>query len=383
MLQLFSVSCSSDEPDKTDNRETIALSQIEVEQINAYNELAFNLLSFYNDKNIKNGENNTNLIIAPYSMSLSLSMAANYLTGDDLKRIEKILRYKSLTDINNLNKKILNFLPKSDTAVTLAIANSVWNNPVSKYSTDELKSVIKEFYDAPVFDVNIGTYAGMTELNSWCSKATQGLIPNFLDEPVDCELMFINSNYFHGEWTNKCDKSKTAPHPIKDANGTNKVVSTMDMELYTKVAFSSNFNMVSLPFGNKNFYINLILPNEEISVGEIIESLDEIKWNELIANSKDAQIDIRIPKLKISYKANFADYINNVKIDNTTAKSSDLTTIFANQITNIEINEDDMSSSAVSRVNMPLQFNFNKPFIFLITENQTGAIMFAGIIKNP
>lgn len=383
-------SCSSDEPkDETVVPVKIELSRADKEQLQNNNDLTFNLLSFCNTVDIKNGKNNEDIVIAPYSMSTSLSMAANCLSGDDLRQIEKMLGFKNLQDINNLNKKLLSFLAYNDPKITLSIANSMWSKPGSIFCTEKLKSTIKDYYYAPTFEADLSTNEGMDNLNSWCSKATNGLIPNFLEEPVDVEIMMINTNYFHGEWTEKFDKTQTKPCPFTDATGTKRVVSTMNNELIAKVAFSENFKMVSLPYGNKNFNMNLILPEDNISVEEIINSLNGNQWYELISKSENKLVAISLPKFKFDYRADFLNYVSDVKIDNPTGESSPLKISFANQAVSIETNEDGTTSTVVSgtglipTTDIPIQFVFNKPFLFIINEINTDAILFAGVVKNP
>ena len=53
----------------------------------------------------------------------------------------------------------------------------------------------------------------------------------------------------------------------------------------------------------------------------------------------------------------------------------------------IEVNEKGSEAAATTAVvmtkSMPLQFIANKPFIFLIRDNQSGSILFLGSVSNP
>lgn len=391
LVQLTLVGCSSEEPSdgKGDGGVSIELSRTDEELVKESNGLSFRLLAFRNEQDVDKGENNGNMVIAPYSFSTALSMAANALADDELARVKKVLGFKSIGGLNGMNQKLLSLLPKVDPKVTLKIANSVWVKPGSIFYTEGLKNTMYNFYNAPTYNVDLGNDTGVNELNNWCSNATDGLISKFLESPVSMEMMMVNANYFHGQWTNKFEKEKTKIRVFTDGDGMRKNVKSMWASYSAKVAINSQMEMVSLPYGNEAFNMNLILPNDGVSVADVLAGLDADEWERLMNSEASAKVEIYLPKFKISTSSDFMSYLKKIEIDNPTGNAGSLAIGFAQQAVTIETDEDGTTAAVVSGVGLdpimlpPRVFDFNKPFVFVINEKQTGVVLFAGIVKNP
>lgn len=90
-------------------------------------------------------------------------------------------------------------------------------------------------------------------------------------------------------------------------------------------------------------------------------------------------VQIYLPRFKISTSSDFLNYLRGVEIDNPTGNSGALGMGFAQQAVTIETDEDGTTAAVVSGVGLeptmvlPQIFDFNKPFVFVINEKQTGS----------
>lgn len=390
LLALFAAffaysSCSSDEPN---DKLQIDLTAAETDIMNTYNDLAFKLLDFRNNNEV---DNNSNIAIAPYSLTVSLSMASNYAQGDDFERLKKMLGFNQIDDLNTLNNKLLHSLPYTDSKVTLSISNSAWIHPdFVRYFPESFESTLSDSYNAPTYKTDLSSTGGINSLNQWCSNATNGLISQFFNEPVGLKMLVLNANYFHGEWKNKFDESETAPRAFTCGDGSKRQIKTMHASLNAEALFTPELSMLSLPYGNGSFKMNFILPAENSSINEMLKDLNGNNWKKMLANkSYYYNIKISIPKFKLNYTADFLDLFQSTEIENQTGASGAMPISFVKQMVYIETDEKGTTAAVVSgtgsepTANPDLVFNVDRPFIFIIDEAQTGSILFAGIIRNP
>lgn len=120
-----------------------------------------------------------NLCISPYSLFVSLSMAANGDNGatrDELLRILSAGKCNEPDILNSYNRTLLEYLPSVDNLTACRIVNSVWYNP--KYSiVPDFAETAMESYHASVFAESPAGKEGMERINDWVASNTGGLMP--------------------------------------------------------------------------------------------------------------------------------------------------------------------------------------------------------------
>ncbi|MCL1868401.1 MAG: serpin family protein, partial [Paludibacter sp.] len=156
-----------------------------------------------------------------------------------------------------------------------------------------------------------------------------------------------------------------------------------------------------IPYGNGAFTMNFVLPKSDKTFTEMLTALNAPNyWNNCL-NSRYLMpsFDVYIPKFKVRYDTDnklipiLTELGMGIAFDRYAANFSGISNIptfigLIKQKTYIDVNEQGTEAAAftvVGNVNtsLPPMFMANRPFLFVIQEESTGAVLFMGKINNP
>ncbi|MBQ4460641.1 MAG: serpin family protein [Bacteroidaceae bacterium] len=366
---------------------------------NSTSEMAFTLF----DKVNSLAEPNENFTISPLSLSETLAMVASGAEGETRNELNKFLGFEKMSqdDVNGAFKALNSWLPICDRRTTLNIANSMWFDegfPV----LDSYKKTNSNYFDAETKVVDLQTEKTMNDINSWCSKNTRGCIPKILDEPFDgdCVMALINALYFKGQWAIKFDKSKTSKKTFTSANGAESLVDMMYMNgkafLY---AAADNYSMAEFPYGNGEFCMDVILPDEGVALDDCLKKLTYSEFNKLLTRRSSEELVLSMPRMELKYDIELNKVLEDLGVKrifaseeaelNGISSHSDLYVSLVKQFSYIKVDEEGTEAAAVTEavikvdsagpdVSTPIEFNMNRPFAYIIRDTQTGTILFMG-----
>ena len=352
-------------------------------------------------------EKNENTTVSPLSVSLALAMAYNGAQGETKIEMEKAMKLAGLTteQINNSHKALVAALQSSDPDVVLEIANAIYYHQGFTVLPDFI-SVNKNFYSAEVNALNFGnTTEALNTINGWVAQKTRYKIPTIIDTiDPDLRMILLNAIYFNGIWKNKFGERDTHNYPFYFADGTHKEVPTMKLE--TSLEYTSNelFSAVNLPYGDGQFQMTVLLPNEGKTTKNVISELNMDNWQKWMKGFEAAKpVVVNMPRFKFSWKLKLNDilqsmgmkqaFVSNAANFSGISGGKDLYIGYVIHKTYIDVNENGTEAAAVTAVGMfttgslepdlRKYFTVNRPFLFAITEKTTGAILFIGEVTNP
>lgn len=384
--------CNKETQETLPTFESVAKSK---QIVSANNEFAFSLF-----KEIAASEDKTNFMISPVSASLALGMVYNGAAGDTQKAFANTLNYgdATLEETNLVNKNIIDNLTYTGSESTFKIANSIWIRNTFPVK-EPFKALNEEFYNAKAANLDFTDPQTLNTINNWASEHTNGKIPTILDQiDSDAVLFAINALYFKSDWKYRFDPDKTKNLPFYGDGGQTKSVAMMAMEQNLPYYTNDMFASVLLPYKNDKYTMSLLLPNEDKSVSDIIDVMDSDRWDQWHGAYTGAKVTVTMPKFTFSYKKKFNDALINLGLgiaftDRADFKGiSDLSTkiSFVLQKTYIDVNEKGTEAAAVTAVGMGLTSSgpglslmLNRPFLFVITEKETGSICFMGKVGMP
>ena len=352
-------------------------------------------------KKLHNDAPAENMFISPFSISTALTMTVNGANGQTLGDMRNTLKINNLgmPDVNNSYKQLLEVLPALDPQTKLKLANSIWpqiDYPVLQSFLD----LNKEFFNSEVVPVDFKDPAVIGKVNKWVENNTDGLIKETLqDLPPNVVMLLINAIYFKGTWQTEFDPEATHEADFLTANGPVKV-DMMHIPENDFAYFATDvFQAIDLPYGDSIFSMSILLPKEGHSVNEVIGQMNPANWNAWLSSLQTQAVQLYLPKFKMEYGiklkrplsdlgmgiafTDFADFTKmidggGVKIDDVIHKAF------------VEVNELGTEAAAVTVVvtifnsapSMPA-VNVNKPFVFVIRDNQTNSILFMGKMMTP
>lgn len=379
----------------------IDLRSSETKMVRSDQSFAFNLLSNVYAEESSNEDNS--FMVSPLSLSMALAMTMNGAENETKVAMQEALRLKEFSEdeINSYYKKLKEALLATDPSTNLSIANSIWTNQ-NIIIKDEFLNTNKEYFNSSVESVNFSDSRTSGRINEWASNNTNGLIKKVIDKTDPNDLMYLlNAIYFKGIWTSEFKKNNTLQKTFTLEDGATVSVDMMSQTEKLRYNDDANLQVVELPYGNSAFSMLVLLPKDEISLLDIINSLNNLGyWERLKSGLSEYEVELYLPKFKTEYskKLNtvlsdmgmglaFTDRANFSRMSNVASKID-----FVKQDTYISVDEVGTEAAAVTSVGMvttslPMQpqrvvFNANRPFIYVIHENSTGSILFMGVVKN-
>ncbi len=353
---------------------------------------------------INEGATDKNVFISPLSVSMALGMTWNGAEGSTREALSALLGFDNLNyrEVNLYYNKLITQLPKEDSRVDLSITNSIWSRQdyeVEKHFID----LSKEYFLAQITNLDFSDPASVGKINSWVSSNTHNRIDKIIDQiDADAVMFLINAIYFKGTWKYSFDKSKTTSQPFYLTNGSSTDASMMDQDADLPFFRGEHYSAVSLPYGAGNFIMTIVLPDEGTGINSLIKGLDHDEWQKIIAvaDGRPAKVHVQLPKFRFSFEEMLNDVLKSmgaaVAFDPENADFSGINStggLYISKVKHksfIEVNEEGTEAAAVTSVQINLtsigsspQFIANRPFMFVIMEKSSGAVLFTGKVMNP
>ncbi|WP_346857128.1 serpin family protein [uncultured Draconibacterium sp.] len=379
---------------------TIKLDEKSAQLVEAGNEFGLDLF-----RRIYAGEMKyDNIMVSPLSVSVALAMTYNGANNETKTAMEQTLKVYGLTpdDINKSYSNLIAALQSLDPKVVLEIANAIFYREGFSVEKDFV-TINQEYYDAKVEALDFSSANAVKTINNWVADKTHDKIDKIIDQISGDQVMFLlNAIYFNGIWQNEFDKNDTQDRAFHMENGSTLNVATMQKTDAVPYVANSLFSAVKLPYGAGNYNMYVFLPTEDKSVENIVDELDETNWASWMESFTDTlNIDLKLPKLKYEYELKLNDVLSDMGMDIAFTGAADFTGInkggnlkidYVKHKTFIDVNEKGTEAAAVTVVAIELtsvmpsqniQFDVNRPFFYVITEKDTGAILFMGTVKKP
>ena len=260
------------------------------------------------------------------------------------------------------------------------------------------------YYNAEVYNepFNMET---VDKINHWCANKTNDLIPKMLETISPNTLAcLINAIYFKGVWKMEFDKGDTKDKPFHLKDGSEIKVPTMKQQATNYYYGDEQVSVVELPYGNGAFSLVLFMPSDKkkTSLDELIADLDADRWNQWMSNLSSYSFDLYLPRFTMESSMDLTDVMKTLGVKDAFKSEADFTNIsteqplfigLIKQNTFIKVDESGTEAAAVTIVDMDTsalppattlkELRFDHPFGYVLKENSTGAILFAGRVDHP
>lgn len=354
-----------------------------------------------------------NLFFSPYSVRYALAMACAGARGETQKQMRETLRFVMGQELIHADfAKWRNYLDaiQGRGEVELRMANTLWPQKGAPLLADYLK-VMKESYGADITPVDYvnAEPAARAQINRWVADATKNKIGNVMAGPLsrDTRLVLVNAIYFKGAWESVFDASRTRDEAFYLDEGKSVQTPFMRQTGVFKYIKNHGAQCVELPYAGGDLSMLVILPNAR-KAGAFFKFEKENVFVPNIStwhNKSEAQkVEVILPKFRIewgvaSLKAPLEKLGTRDAFDQKTADFSGMSggkELWISDVvhkTFVEVNEEGTEAAAATAVAMvmlggmrnppPPVFRADRPFVFAILDNATGAILFMGRVMNP
>ncbi|MDE7410670.1 MAG: hypothetical protein K2M94_01355 [Paramuribaculum sp.] len=402
------VSCDSDEAgsvNQQDNKPRLNIPLSSTESAAVANTNGFGLRLF---ESLSSGVGEQNVFFSPLISSLNLSLLANGSAGETRSEILAALGVddSQIGDLNTAMHKIITSLPGADNMAELTLASSLWLadfcHPSAAFtgvSADSYKSAIHTYpFRSPTLAADI---------NKWCADNTGGAIKQLVQQSQVNNSVFciLGATVFSGQWANKFS-GETVDDVFYTTNQGERSVKMMNDHRDYNISTSDKVSMLKKPFGNGSFSIAFLLPHEGIALGDAIKSLDADSWSALtdVDALKLYNVTLSVPRLDITAECDLIPHYDKLGIHEALTDNADFSNITGGKggvalqlsLQKAKFTMDEDGAKAVAAqidAGMPIDagpdwtekkdFRLDRPFAFVILENSTKVIMFAGKVECP
>ena len=352
-----------------------------------------------------------NLFVSPFGLNIALAIANEGAATVTRQEIEHLLCLEPNPDqagqYNYFIRRTLNLkdsslsecyrrppdmLPRNE----INLANSIWTGKGLKLSEPFQNTVTTKYY-SEIFDTKKMDNAAVNDmLYQWISEKTRGKITKISKIRPDQALCIINAIYFKGTWDQPFDRNNTQEGVFYAITGEEINKDFMNEKTYYRYYENSLFQALMLPYHCYQFSMWVILPKNKFGLDEVENSFSVNTLQTLLNSNYGREIILSFPKFRIEsdislkgdlmrlgYRGMFSDQADFSQM--TSSKQVKLDEIVHK--TFIEIDEEQTEAAAVTKEEFltigfsepsPTIFCADHPFMFIIMDNRTGAILFMG-----
>jgi serpin B len=305
---------------------------------------------------------------------------------------------------NGLDGQLTQAAGDEEQPFKLNIANSIWGQQDFAFEPDFLDT-LAENYGAGLRLVDYQNAAEEARqlINTWVEDETEDKIkdlipPDALDSMT--RLVLANAIYFKAAWQTQFEEEATQDVPFTLLDGSQVTVPTMHQTESMRYASGDGWQAVELAYEGGRQSMLILLPasgefeafESSLDAGRVAEIVDRLQWK---------SVELAFPKF--SFESTFeldgvmASMGMPSAFDATRADFSGMRTerdLYISAILHkafVDVNEEGTEAAAATAVVMrltsamedPEQVSVDRPFMFMIRENDTGSILFAGRVLNP
>lgn len=376
--------------------EEIVLTRSEQCILEVNNEMTFKILKELNNATKSEPSIKSNFIFSPQSLIWNLSMLANAADGETKDEIISVLGLDSdatISDLNEYCKKMKLAITSRSIAGKSYVSNLVAYNNINILR--EFKNTLNKYYNSEFMQ-------GFTaeKINSWVLNNTDGMIKDFASYlDMTSKAILINSFIFQGYWSQPYEQSQIITDNFYNQDGSVSAIDFLKDDI-GYINSSEKCHLLDKYFKNMLYKISFIIPSQGYNIDDIIEYLNADTWNSLCDRTNNMglplQYQTRIPKFDVENTLELAGILKNLGIRkalNNEGSFKNMTNDKVNfnsviQSTKFKLDEKGGVAATTTAIGAMGSFAsgslfyVDEPFLFLITECSTNAILFAGCIKN-
>ena len=355
-----------------------------------------------------------NMFFSPYSISLALAMASVGARGDTATQMASALHFTLPQDRLHTAYDALDLALSSRGAsaqpgtnpFTLRVVNSMWAAPDMQLATPFLDTLAISYgADVRLTDFNAPD-AARNAINTWVSDETNARIKDLLPPKSitpDTRLVLVDAIYFKAGWSQPFLKYETIPQPFHTKTG-DTTVDMMRATGWFHYVEGKGFKAVELPYEGNELSFIAVLPDDLATFerGLDAETLGGIAPAPLPPSTV---LSLSLPKFKIegaslSLKDTLKTRGMVDAFDPRLANFSGMTgeSVVISDVIHkafVAVDEVGTEAAAATAVNFSdsgsvaitpptvIEVTLDKPFVFFIRDNATGAILFLGRIAKP
>ena len=358
---------------------------------------------------------NDNVFVSPHSISSALAMTFAGADGNTKTQMASALHFTlpeaelhaafNRLDLD-LESRGQNADPSNGEGFRFNVANAVWALDGYPWKDSYLDTLALNYGAG----INLlGSFTGAEEtINAWISGETNGKIPNLLTPGTldsTTRMVLTNAVYFLGAWADPFNEVLTQDDTFHAVDG-DVIVPMMRKTDSNRYAQGEGYQAIQLPYEGGGMVMTIVLP-EEGRMQDVRSSMNGTFFSDLGGNAGYSLVALTLPKFEfrwgtMSVRGALSSMGMTDAFDEPVADFSGMAdtseNLFIMDVVHqafVSVDEAGTEAAAATAVIVgadsgipqdppePVHMVVDRPFLFGISDTQTGALLFVGEVVDP
>jgi len=359
---------------------------------------------------LKNKEGN--IFYSPYSLSVALAMTYAGARGETEQQMAEALSFYLSQDhlhpaFNYLERELVSrgegAEGKDGEGFRLNIVNDIWGQKDFVFLSDFLDTLAENYgVGLKTLDFINAPEESRITINDYISEQTEEKIKDLIPEGIIdamTRLVLTNAIYFNAAWEYPFGEEMTSDGIFHLLDGGEVTVPMMHQGESLGYTEGDDYQAVELKYDGEELSMVILLP-ESGQFENFEMALDAESLNDIIDNLENKHVELTLPKWEYESSFMMKEILQTMGMPIAFTAAADFSGMtgrpdlyIADVIHKafVSVDEAGTEAAAASAVIMkltsapadPAVVTVDRPFIFLIRDIETGAILFFGRVVNP
>ena len=350
-----------------------------------------------------------NLFFSSYSISNALAMTYAGARGPTAAQMARALRFPLDGDRLHRTFAKVNLDVNGDQAkrrAELHVANALWTE-MSLPTLPAFQATVKTLYGAGLTPVDFkrAPETARMAINAWVEQQTRDRIRNLIPEGLvnqDTRLVLTNAIYFKGTWKHAFHEAGTRNDKFTLSTGkTIPDVPLMNQVQMFRYLDGGSFQALELPYAADQQSMIVFLPKRLDGLAELEKTLTAERVTGWLARMTPQNVNVTLPRFKVTAEFQLKQALTELGMPLAfTPRKADFSGISTAEPlwlsavihkAYVDVNEQGTEAAAATAGTIvtlsarpePIAFRADHPFFFVIRDNGTGSLLFAGRLATP
>ena len=367
---------------------------------------AMNAFTTESYKQLTRGDGN--LILSPFNIATALSMVLAGARGQTADEIRTVLHLQHDPAYDAALGPLVSDLNKNGNtgANQLLTANGLWVQKGYALQPAFEKTLADNYRALPsLVDFIANAEAARSQINGWTEEHTKNKIKDlFPAGSLDAQtrLVLASAIYFYGKWQMPFVTSKTEPAPFTPSKGAAVQADFMNQTSRFGYTDTPSAQILEMPYAGTGLAFDVLLPRTASGLPELEKSLTSDAVTDWLGKLSSRSVQLSLPKFRAESEFSLGRALSAMGMSTAFTDKADFSGITSKgglkigQVIHkafVDVSEQGTEAAAATGITVtmaavhvpeqPVVFRADHPFIFLIRDTRTGAILFIGRLTHP
>jgi len=350
----------------------------------------------------------SNLILSPFNIATALSMVLAGARGQTAAEIQSVMHLRANSGYDAELADLLADLTKAGNTGgnELRMANGLWVQKGFDIQPDFERTLSSKYGAAPTaIDFVRDAENARARINGWTEEHTNQRIKNlFAAGSFDARtrLVLTSAIYFYGAWQRPFLTSNTRPASFTSPSGAATQTDFMNQTSRFGYTDTPSAQILEMRYSGSGIAFDILLPKAIKGLPEIEKSLPSENLSGWLGNLSDRTVQVSMPKFRVESSFSLNRTLAMMGMPTAFSGRADFSGISSKgglEIAKVvhkafvDVSERGTEAAAATGVTIGLAairvpdpvivFRADHPFLYLIRDTRSGAILFVGRLLTP